>query len=118
MRRIGTIGAMVLVLLGGWNVPARAQINPSGTLSFQDASGGAVRGRSPGNLVSSGVGRHQQFLNDAFSIPQITEVQLPSRRTTVLVAVLTQAFAEINAFLDQFANLLIARAEGTNRSNE
>lgn len=118
MRRIGTVGAIALVLFGSWGVPARAQINPGGTLPFQDASGGAVRGRSPGKLVASGVGRHQQFLDAAFSVPQITEVQLPSRRTVVLVALIDQAFAQINAFLDQFANLLIARVGGTNSSNE
>lgn len=89
-------------------------VNPSGTTALQDASGGAVRGRSPGNMVQEGVGRHQEFTNFEFGI---TEEPAPSPRAAALVEVFSTLFDELNAAIDAFAALLIARGGGVPSSS-
>jgi hypothetical protein len=98
---------VLLVLIVVPAIPATAQINPSGTTAFQDSRGGAVGTRAPGRLVADGLGRHSQFTNFQFGI---TEVQTPSPRSLALVTVFETLFADLNAAIQSFTALLLARA--------
>ncbi len=104
--------AFVAVTWGTTN-PVRAQsmpgVNPPGTTALEDAGGGAVRGRSPGNMVQEGVARHQEFTDFDFGI---TEEPAPSPRAAALVEVFSTLFEELNAAIEAFTALLIARSGG------
>lgn len=105
VSKIATLTLVALFVLPA--IPVSAQINPAGTTAFQDTRGGAVGARAPGRLVQAGLSRHAEFTNFQFGI---TEMQTPSPRSQALAAALELFFEDLNAAIQSFAALLLARA--------
>ena len=93
------------------NVPANAQLMPPGRTALDAASGGAVRSRSPGNMVSAGVAAVFDAADAARAGIQITEAPPPvSIRSQALADSIEIVFAQLNTMLALLENVLQARS--------
>jgi hypothetical protein len=93
--------------------PAWAQEGPEGNFNavWNNTSPSALARRSPGNLVTDGIVRHQENFNRAFSRPEITETERPTKIIHQLKAdAIEIIFDNLNAILLAF-NAAI-RAQG------
>jgi hypothetical protein len=99
---------------------AQAQLSPDagGRTALENARGGAVRGRSPGNMVSAGVAQATSFGRGAAIGVDVTETEEPS---TVFGSLLAESidflFGQVNDAIDQFVDLLLLRAGATGLSS-
>lgn len=106
-KTLGT--TMLIALVLGSSV--QAQIPVWQQTAAENARGGAVRGRAPGDMVSAGVARAIEFANAARAGVQITEVApVSSFRTDAMVASITALFEELNQAMLIIGNLLLARS--------
>ncbi len=106
-----TIIGLLLVFAASWGTAAQAQIDAGGRTALQNVSGGAVRGRSPGNLVIAGVARAQQAITPGLVGVTITETSRPTEpRAQFLVDAIDAIFSQLNQLIVFFEDLLLARA--------
>jgi hypothetical protein len=118
MRKIVWIAAMALTLasLAG---PSYAQQAPDagGRTALENARGGQVRARSPGNLVQAGVAQARMFGRGADIGVDVTETEHPpSIFSQVLAESIDFLFEQINEAIELIGNLLLLRAGETPRS--
>jgi hypothetical protein len=110
----------VLGLLLAWTVvafcfdgAAFGQNNVAGFTALENASGGAVRGRTPGNMVQAGVARTLEaadFARGGITIVE-TERPMPWQRR-FLIDALDIIFEELNQAVALLGGLLVSRGGG------
>ena len=106
--KVIAVTLVVGLVPGAW---AKAQIPVWQQTAAENARGGAVRGRTPGNMVSAGVARALAFADASRAGVQITDIASPSSlRTNAMVASITALFEELNKAFLVIGNLLLARA--------
>lgn len=110
LRRTKTMAVLTGLILIGSAVDASAQITNGGTAS-QNVRASAAR--SPGHMVSAGLGRAQNAVRDPFIQPQITELPpLIGGFNTIFVPQAIEVLAQqISDFFQYFIDLLLQRAD-------
>ena len=92
---------------------AYGQNNVAGFTALENAKGGAVRGRSPGNLVSAGVARTLEAARFARGGIQIVETSRPIPwQRQFLIESLQIVFDDLNQVITLVSNLLVLRSGG------
>ena len=108
-KRIIILAAAV-VLVTAWT--GSAQDVPAGSNAvWNNATAGGLNARAPGNLVTSGLIRHNDNLARAFGRPEITQTAEESKIVTQLkVAALEALFDTLNTILLFFDNAIRLQA--------
>ena len=96
-----------------FDATAFGQNNVAGFTALENASGGAVRGRAPGNLVQAGVARTIQAANFARGVIPIVETSRPMPwQRRFLIDALDIIFEELNQAAALLGGLLVSRGGG------
>lgn len=88
-------------------------IGPSAQTARDNASGGGVRTRTPGQMVQNGVSRHSVFSDRQSAGTVITEPPHEEPFPGLIAEALNVVFDQINAAITAFRTLLITRAGQT-----
>ena len=116
--RTWSVWAVAAAVVFAWNGVARAQATSTtpgtpglGQHPFDNVSGGALAARSPGNMVSAGVGRAQAAADFARGGIEIVETSRPtSPRAVFLVDAIEIIFEQLNLTLLYLGDILRQRA--------
>ncbi len=112
-NRLG-IPCLAVLLSVILDVPANAQLIEPGRTALEASSGGAVRNRAPGNMVSVGVAAAFDAADAARAGIQISEAPPPtSIRSQALADCLDIVFGQLNTMLALLDNVLQARLGAT-----
>jgi len=106
---IGLIAAVAAILIGTCADGAFARAGENQAVRA-NVSGGAVRSRAPGNMISAAVGRYQLAHNAALAGVEIVDTPEPSIASMALAESLGILFQQLNNAIVAFHNLLLARA--------
>lgn len=104
-----------MLIAAGWAMwmalPASGQVLIDGGSASNNASGGAVRGRAPGQRVDAGIAEHQNF----GGAPEVTDPapDEDAARQFLLVESINTVFDQINEAILLFRDLLLLRAGRT-----
>ena len=105
-RSIGTVAVGLFVFLGA---DARAQVPEPGSQAVH-ISVAARTGNGPGQMISNGLLRFQEFQNAAFASPNITDVavQVPDRIVLLQVGLISQLMDTLNLLLLGYQQSVLA----------
>jgi hypothetical protein len=120
--RTWSVWSVAVAAVLAWNAAALSQ-TPTPTppttpgtpgldqYASDNVSGGALRARSPGNMVGAGIARRQEAANFARGGVEIVETTRPmSARATFLVEAIEILFDQLNSTLLYLGNILLERA--------
>lgn len=118
MMRDGLSGSILVLGVVGWIGSAAGQTAPAFPPArnteqnpLQNVSAGALAARSPGNMVSAGVGRTLAAADAGRRIIEITEQPPgPDPKATFLAEAVGEIFTQLNRALLLFENVLRLRA--------
>lgn len=90
---------------------AQQELDGGGRTALENARGGEVRRRSPGNMVQAGVAQAEMFGRGAAIGVDVTDTEEPpSIFAELLAESITFLFEQVNEAIDMFTNLLLLRA--------
>ncbi len=104
-RSIGTVAVGLFVFMGA---DAQAQVAEPGSQAVH-ISVAARTGDAPGQMIANGLLRFQEFQNDAFDGPNITDVaQVPDRIVLLQVGLISQLMDTLNLLLLGYQQSVLA----------